>query len=177
VTLLIDTAEPQARAVEDRPVVFDRAAAGEQLRAKVRAAISEEIERFTPEKIVEGIIAQVRKGEREVIWKILGMDNRWGGAKNWEIDHCNGRISPLSEELAERCKPLLTDAVAEIAREVVAEMTVDPEARATLKRAFKKELQEHLHRITREHVRTTAEAIAKETVGGIVTEVKAEAGL
>ena len=145
------------------------------LRAKVQAAIADEIERFSPEQITASIIAQVRKGQQEVIWKILGMDNKW--SNGWEIDHRNGRISPLSQLLAEHCKPALTEAVTEIAREVIAEMTVDPKARASLKKAFKQELQGYLDRGMRDTVRSRADDIAKEVIEDITKEVMAEAGL
>lgn len=169
--ILVDTtAQPAA----EPPVVFDREGAMANLRARVNAALVQEIENFTPEKIVQGIITQMRGAEREVTWKILGMDNRWG---KWEIDHCNGRTSPLSSELASRCEPLLSDAIAEIGQKVVAEMTVDPKARGQLKAAFKKELQSKLDRLLREAVTDQATRLANTLVGGIVTEVRAEAGL
>lgn len=172
--LLVDTTKAP-KPPDDPPVSFDKAAAAEQLRERVRQAITDQIEQFTPEKIVESIVAQVRKAEREITWKILGMDNRWG--REWEIDHCNGRISPLSTELATRCQPLLSDAICEIGREVVAEMTVDPKARETLKKAFKKDLQGYLDRTLRDTARDRASEIARATVDGIVAEVKVEAGL
>lgn len=172
--ILIDTTKPAKVVAPDGPVTFDRSTAMADLRARVHATLNAEIEKFSPEQIVSEIITQMRKHEREVTWKILGLDKRFGG---WEVDHCNGRISPLSNEIAAACQPMLTEAVSEIGREVVAEMTVNAEARATLKAAFKKELQHKLDRILKDEITAQATKIATALVGGIVTEVKAEAGL
>ena len=45
----------------------------------------------------------------EIISKLLGFDNRWGGS--WEIDHCNGRKSSIADEIVAEVQPAVHDHV------------------------------------------------------------------
>lgn len=46
-------------------------------------------------------MTQMRKNADEIIAKMIGMDNRWG---KWEIDHCNGRGSHITNYIDECAK-------------------------------------------------------------------------
>lgn len=43
----------------------------------------------SPDVLRRNIHAALDKSSREVLLKLMGFNNGWGGA--WEIDHCNGR--------------------------------------------------------------------------------------
>lgn len=154
---------------------FDRAAAVQQLRDRVNETMVSKLENFSVETIVDNIVTQLRKNQQEVTWKILGLDNKWGG--KWEVDHCNGRISPLSSEIAQHAQPMLAQLVGELVREVVQETATSPKARADLKEAMRKEVDKKLGPMLREAVMNASREIVDTTVKSIVAEVRAEAGL
>ena len=62
--------------------------------------ITEETRKFyqdhnTASKVKRQVRDTLDKDRDNIVAKVLGFDNRWRG--EWEIDHCNGRESPLSQ--------------------------------------------------------------------------------
>lgn len=77
---------------------------------------TERADRADAESVIGEIIRDLEAQKREVTMKLLGLDNRWG---KWEVDHCNGRTSPITDYLAAEGKDLVKSWVNEAVKEVL----------------------------------------------------------
>lgn len=136
-----------------------------KVREQAEIAMLSELNTLNADDFKLDIIQNIEKTRAQVVWKILGMDNRWG---KWEIDHCNGRTSPLSEFLTEQIREPLQEWLAEAAREVFEEERAT--AKMKLKQAVKQEIKTRLSRANYEEV----QRIVANFVHEIVEEVKLE---
>ncbi len=92
-------AADKARRSSSRQSVSERTAAEakgdvvSKARQTLAEKTSEALANYTPEKLIATTMAQMRKDADEIVAKMLGMNNSWGG---WEVDHCNGRMSNIT---------------------------------------------------------------------------------
>lgn len=77
-----------------------------QLHEKFLAYAEEQLDATDPKEFMDSIVKDLENQKRAVTLKLLGMDNRWG---KWEVDHCNGRSSPITTHIAAAVEPLLTE--------------------------------------------------------------------
>lgn len=135
---------------------------------------TERADRADAEAVVGEIIRDLEAQKREVTMKLLGLDNRWG---KWEVDHCNGRTSPVTEYLASEGRDLIKAWVNEAVKEV---MTAD--AKDKFMKQCRAALIEDLKDITSSYkVREYAESIVKDLrmqlMKQAAKELRAELGL
>ena len=88
------------------------------------------------EQVMTEVIKDLNAAKRAVTLKMMGLDNRWG---NWEVDHCNGRTSPITEYLTDTSKTLIKNWVNDAIKEVLT-TEVEAKLKKQLADAFRKEL-------------------------------------
>jgi hypothetical protein len=76
---------------------------------------NERADRTEASAVVGEIIRDLEAQKREVTMKLLGLDNRWG---KWEVDHCNGRESPITDYIASEGREMVKAWVNEAIKEV-----------------------------------------------------------
>lgn len=88
------------------------------------------------ESVTASIISDLNAQKRVVTLKLLGLDDKWG---DWEVDHCNGRNSPVTEYLAQGAKEEIKKWVNDAVKEV---LTTELKSKVMLdaKKAIKKEV-------------------------------------
>lgn len=145
-----------------------RAELVERVRAQAEAAFADAVSTIDTAGMAREITAMLNKTRADVVWKVLGLDNRWGN--KWEVDHCNGRQSPITLFLAEEIGPQIK---AWLARTVVEELAkfeeTKPALRAQIKRALGEEIRQYakayqVREILQDQARTWVQSIAKEVV-------------
>lgn len=144
--------------VKDSPIppkaVRTRQEALDTFRAQVEESIANNLNLLDPNAVLRDIVADINKSKNEVVWALLGMSNRWG---KWEVDHCNGRTSEVSQWIAGQVKDEFDKFMLETTREVLAE--VQAITRNQLKKAFKAEIEAAIAYGIRNHV---SEAVSNE---------------
>ena len=88
---------------------------------------------------------------KQNVLRIVGFDNRWD---KWEIDHCNGRQSALTEFMSQKVKTMFHEEFDKLLQPEIAKM-VEP-----LKRQLAAEFKETFTRAVRENIRSSAQAAA-----------------
>ena len=135
---------------------------------------TERADRTEAEAVVGEIIRDLDSQKREVTMKLLGLDNRWG---KWEVDHCNGRTSPITDFLASEGRDLVKAWVNEAVKEV---FTAD--AKDKFMKECKKAILNDLKNVsvsykTREYVESLVSDIRTALVNEAAKELRAELGL
>ena len=124
-------------------------------------------DRADAEEVVGEIIRDLEAQKREVTMKLLGLDNRWG---KWEVDHCNGRPSPITDYLATEGKDLVRSWVNEAVKEV---LTAD--AKDKFMKQCKAALIKDLKDITSSYqVREYADSVVKDLRMKLMKEAAAD---
>lgn len=120
-----------------------------------------------PEKFVEGILVEVEKDRREILMKMLGMDDHWG---RWEIDHCNGRTekSMLGQYIYQNTAPLFQEWMEKTIRPLIEEEKL--KLTASMKDAIRKEVKEIMTRQVQHGLYEIAAREANEIVAEIAKE-------
>lgn len=88
------------------------------------------------------------------VLRIVGFDNHWNDQK-WEVDHCNGRNSVLTEYISEKVKQLFRTEFDQLLQPEIDKMLVPAKA------ALVKDFKEHFNRAVKEHIRNRAQEAAK----------------
>lgn len=136
------------------------------IREKITAAITEQMNTMDPREMTSAIIADIQKQKAAVVWKVLGMEDRFGG--RWEVDHCNGRTSPMTEHIASQCSAEITAYMVEATKEVL------EARRGVLKPKIKAALEQEIDRQTRNAMDRNIREVAASYVNEIIAEVKSE---
>jgi len=76
---------------------------------KFAQAVDITADQFDPEVLSKQAYNILSKEREQVIFKLLGFDNRWGKV---EVDHCNGRSSIMTEQLERLAGPVIEDWIA-----------------------------------------------------------------
>ena len=146
-----------------QPTMQDIAA---QLRDKFIEAAGKTANDVDMSAVTMEVVRDLNASKREVTLKLLGLDNRWG---KWEVDHCNGRKSPVGELIDDACTELITQWVNDTIEEVLTtEMRL--KTKKHIKDAFLKEIADRNSYKTRELISNYANSF----VATIVKEVKDE---
>jgi predicted ATP-grasp superfamily ATP-dependent carboligase len=135
---------------------------------------TERADRTEAEAVVGEIIRDLEAQKREVTMKLLGLDSRWG---KWEVDHCNGRQSPITEYLASEGRDLVKAWVNDAVKEV---FTAD--AKDKFMKECKKAILNELKNVsgsyeTREYVESLVSDIRTTLVKEAAKELRSELGL
>ncbi len=135
----------------------------EKAKALVDAQVAEWLKNNPPARIKELVNKKLDNYTNELVAKILGMDTRWGGS--WEVDHCNGRGSTVTNEIAARVKPAV-DAWIETAFEKV-KLPKD----GSIEKGIQKEFMNVFTAQVRIKIREIAEAKATQILQSIVEKL------
>lgn len=135
---------------------------------------NERADRTEAAAVLGEVIRDLEAQKRDVTMKLLGLDNRWG---KWEVDHCNGRTSPITEYLASEGRDLVKSWVNEAVKEV---FTAD--AKDTFMKNCKKALANDLKDIggsyqLREYTASLVSDIRKSLMDEAAKELRAELGI
>jgi hypothetical protein len=72
------------------------------LKKLVQNTINEWMAKNATEEAIERRVAGLLNSQRDdIIAKMAGFDNHW---RKWEVDHCNGRMSPVSRFIEETAR-------------------------------------------------------------------------
>lgn len=135
---------------------------------------TERADRTEAEAVIGEVIRDLEAQKRDVTMKLLGLDNRWG---KWEVDHCNGRTSPITEYLASEGRDLVKAWVNEAVKEVFT-----ANAKDTFMKNCKKALTDDLKDIggsyqLREYTASLVSDIRMALMEDAAKELRAELGL
>ena len=125
------------------------------------------------EAVTKEVIQDLNASKREVTLKLLGMDNRWG---KWEVDHCNGRKSPIGDIVNAECSAMVTQWVNDTIKEVLTdEMRL--KTKVAIKKAFIAEITDRQSYHSRKMVSDRVEDIVTRMVDAIKYEIEVELGI
>jgi hypothetical protein len=144
-------------------LTFDQAV--EQFRQTFNDEMAKQVNEYDGKQLAKYIVDTLNKDRHAVIWKLLGMDDKWG---KWEVDHCNGRESPITRMMAQAVEEEVKQWLVEAIREVVDANR--PKLKAEFRSAFKKDFQEKARWYTRDY----ANKAAMEVIHEIRQEVEKE---
>lgn len=166
--------EAVAEVVKEPTVPLTPREIADKMRAKFIVAATDVANDMVADQIAESIISDLNAQKREVTLKLLGLDNRWG---KWDVDHCNGRNSPITQYLAdaanEQIKAWVNEAVAEVLTE-----ERKKKIQNTAKRAMQVQVEVMIETHTKGYpLRERAEHVVKALMDKAANEVRVELGL
>lgn len=145
----------------------------DKLKDAFTVVAAERADRTEAEAVVGEIIRDLEVQKREVTMKLLGLDNRWG---KWEVDHCNGRTSPITEYLASEGCDLIKAWVNEAVKEVFTTAYKDRFMK-DCKSALLRDLKNISGYKIREYTESTVSEIRMALMEDAAKELRAELGL
>lgn len=110
----------------------------EAIKAKFVTAATEVANDAHGESVAKEIVNDLNKQKRAVTLRLLGLDSRYG--REWEVDHCNGRESPITKYLAEESQETIRAWVNEAVQEVLT-TELKSKIMTAAKGALKKEIE------------------------------------
>lgn len=119
----------------------------EKLTVEVSQADFDKIEKVMADataKFIEELPTMIQQRLQGAVAKILGFENSWG---EWKVDHCNGRMSVMSEYIGNKARAAATAAVDKI----------DFKSTAEIDKAIKQEYADYFKSELRERIREHAE--------------------
>jgi hypothetical protein len=144
------------------------------LKGKFVQAATEVANDAHAESVVEQIIEDLNKQKRLVTLKLLGLEDKWG---KWDVDHCNGRESPITNYLAQGAKQTIKQWVNEAVAEVLT-TELKTKIMNDAKKAIHKEVQSLVHNGTNEYnLRKLAEPVIEGWLQQAADEVRHELGV
>jgi hypothetical protein len=144
---------------EKQPTSYDEAVT--MFRQRFNEEMAKQVNAYDGSKLAAHIIERLNQDRHKVIWKLLGLDDKWG---KLEVDHCNNRQSNLTEMLSDSVREEVTKWLEEVTREVIAAN------REKLKGQFRKAFTEELWRLGEWNATTEARNSAE----GILKKIRAE---
>ncbi len=149
---------------------LSRKALAADVRERAERAMTAELNKFDTDMFAKKIISDLNAQRDQVIWKILGLENRFG---EWYVDHCNGRNSPITQYLTENIQPLIDAWM----REALVEVLKDKEAgiRKFAVKAVQEEVKRTMSYAARDFARRAVDQHVSRIVQEVVTEVMADA--
>ena len=143
----------------------------QRLTRRVLEAIEQDATNYLDvDKMGREIIKELDARKHATIWKLLGLDNRWG---QWDIDHCNGRNSPITQYLSTELELVVGERVREAVAEVV--KSDGPQMIKKIRAGIQRELKDRYTRAIRDQVieqtNRIVEAEAKEIARSMVEDV------
>lgn len=163
------SAAPEAAPTpEAKPI--DRAAVMAKFRADLESQMDKALDEFNADKIVKEIVADAKRQQQQLVMRVIGMNNRYGG--DWEVDHCNGRMSNITQFVEDTCGPMLREALAEMLKEEIASLKA--KTMPKLKKAIAVELNNKWNRSIEIAAKTVVEQLAAECAEEFKAEVLKE---
>jgi len=111
-------------------------------------------------EVLKEIPNQVKRGMSGTVARALGFENRWGG---WEVDHCNGRMSVVSELISSAAQTKVREAVMEASKEFTISKTLKKAIMSDMKnvfnRAFRNTLGEEIEKLARQKAQEMAKQL------------------
>lgn len=144
------------------------------LKAKFVQAVSDVANDAHAESVTEQIIHDLNAQKRQVTLKLLGLEDKWG---KWEVDHCNGRESPITQYLADGAKETIKAWVNEAVAEV---LTTELKSKIMndAKKAIHREVQDLVRNASsRYSLNHMADPIVQELFTQAADEVRVELGI
>lgn len=144
------------------------------LKTKFVQAVSDVANDAHAESVTEQIINDLNAQKRQVTLKLLGMDDRWG---RWEVDHCNGRNSPITEYLTESAEGTIRQWINDAVKEVLT-TELKSKVMADAKKAIHKELQDMVRNEMNPYsLRKKAAPVIDDWLQQAANEVREELGI
>lgn len=142
----------------------------------VRAAVSEFFGAMGTAADVKKLVKkQLDTKRREIFAQVLGFDDRWG---RWEVDHCNGRRSAVSDGLAsvvqEAGEEWVKDCIKRYTKKSgILGMTKAQEDALLLdyQSRIKSNISSHLYRLAEQHAEKLAKQMAEEATVALSDEI------
>lgn len=167
------TTKKTVEAVEVKPMTPKEIA--EVIKAKFVAAATEVANDAHGESVAQEIVKDLNAQKREVTLRLLGLDNRYG--REWEVDHCNGRESPITKYLAEESQETIRAWVNEAVQEVLT-TELKSKIMTAAKGALKKEIERQVRDNTGSYrLGEQAKPIINALFQNAADEVREELGL
>lgn len=142
-----------------------------EARAKIATAMSTTVQELDTDKFAAACVKQLKARQSDVIWKLLGLDDRWG---KWEVDHCNGRNSRITEYLSQaskaRIEEWLNQAIAETLNSTPAPIT--KALRDEVRRRYQSTLNRTLLEAAEQAGRAHAEKLMEQLQAEITLETE-----
>lgn len=158
-----------AKTTQDKPLPTVQEIA-EELKTRFIECAAAAANEADVNQVMNAVIKDLNAAKREVTLKMMGLDNRWG---KWEVDHCNGRSSPISQYLNEECSRMIGEWVRASIKEVLTE-----EMRGKMKKeidaAFRNELREASGYRIRSQISDHVESFVNDILKGAADELREE---
>lgn len=159
--------------VKTTPPVEETEATLEATAAEVRAKFRKEMDTqmvkaldvFNADKIVREIVTDMRKHQQDLVMRVIGMENRYG---KWEVDHCNGRMSNITEFVNTTCKQMLEEELRAMLKEEIEDLR--SKVRPAVTKAIAAELKSKWNR----SIEDSAKSVVSELVSHVAGEFKRE---
>lgn len=140
----------------------------EDAREKFLSAMEGEVgAALDPEAITKDVAKMLDLERRQITLKFLGFDARWGS--NWEVDHCNGRESPVRKFVTEHAQKAAQDWL-EKHMKCFTDLVAGKEITAAMRKDFKNVYEYQLI----QRLRSLAESQANEDATRIHNEMVKE---
>ena len=142
---MIKAAEKAAAKEAAKPPTMTPKEIAEVIKAKFVTAATEVANDAHGESVAKEIVSDLNKQKRDVTLRLLGLDSRWG--KAWEVDHCNGRESPITKYLAEESQETIRAWVNEAVTEVLTtemKSKIMKDAKSALKKEVERQIRDNL---------------------------------
>ena len=145
----------------------------EELRKQVEEATRESVGAF-----IKGLPQLINQRLESSVAKVLGFSDTWGNTKDWDVDHCNGRTSVVSNYVSERAR----DIVHKVAESVITEKVIRnvmkecrdallKDAKEQARREYKTLLYDKIHKLAEEKADEDAKKIFDE-IDQISTDIE-----
>ncbi len=126
----------------------------------VEKLIENDINRLTNEAYSE-LTLGFKASLKENVLKIAGFSNGWG---RWEVDHCNGRSSIMTDYISSKVRSTITTELDKMLQPDI-EKALEP-----IKSALIKEYKEEYSCAVRDQMRSQCENAAKAFVSSVMTK-------
>lgn len=144
------------------------------LKAKFVQAVSEVANDAHAESVTEQIINDLNAQKRQVTLRLLGLDDRWG---RWEVDHCNGRNSLITQYLADGAEKAIQQWVNDAVKEVLT-TELKSKVMEDAKKAIHKEVQDMVRNgLTGYRLQEKAKPVIDAWLQQAANEVREELGI
>lgn len=134
--------------------MFEVSVLGNDLTAKLNNEVNQIVQ-----ETYDDLRKQLRGDIKRIVLNTLGFDNRYG--HRWEVDHCNGRMSVVTELITDEARKVLQEEMSAFIHNAKDEIL--EEIRPTIAKEFKTRI--------RNNVSVTISGIAMNETTQFVTEV------
>jgi hypothetical protein len=133
------------------------------LEAELARAISEWEKKNTEGVIRARVADTLKRGEDQIIRKLLGFDKDSWGRDDWKLDHCNGRSgnSPVGTYLASAVKAQFTAWLDGVIATFKPPKDMEKSILAAYKEAFGSAVKSHARKLAEQHAEEKIKALVE----------------